>query len=338
MNKRLAQLISDYQISVSTALRLLQKSGIVLPISGRDWAEADIPACGELEGGIAYYKHGYGCAVSLPAGEIDFDFGDRGEIDGFDLWRLNLFAGSKFTEYGFDTKAALEESFNAAVKTGSLVYSGYSLYYVADSVNKLLLPFESLKILRNGSLPHERRDSVLLLYATCYLPADLMRENYLKLDRKLKTNNFLSQNDQVKFRIYLSSWLGYLHETSEGFKKLNMRLLLENKRPEDFRELLSKSDAIGTLRKLHLHELRSLRNSVFHLRDDSMAIDTFFANDAKRVVWASELHMAIAEFLSEYRILCEVHYLVHGRLGESQIRRDRLKRRRTIATQTFGDP
>lgn len=332
MDKKLAQLISDYQVSVSAALRLMQKSGIPLPLTAIDWAENDLPRYGELDGSIGYYKHGAGCAVSLPTGKIDFDFGEQGEIDGFDLWGLTCFAGSRLVEYGFDKKAVLEDSFSAAAKSGSLVVSGHSLYYVADSASERLLSVELLKILQNDSLPHTSRDSVLLLYTSCYLSADLMRENYLKLDRKIKTNSYLSQNDQVKFRIYLSSWLGYLHETSEGFKKLQMRLLLQHKRPEDFHELLAKSDAVGKIRKLYRDELRKLRHSVFHLRDDNKAIGAFFDKDAKRLFWAGQLHAAIAEFLSEYRIYCEVHYLSNGRLGESQIRAESLKRRRTITT------
>lgn len=330
MNNQLAQLISDYQTSVRTALHLMKQSGIPLPSTCVDWVETDIPLCGELKGAISYYKHGIGCAVRLPAGEIDFDFGEKGEIDGFDSWRLLHFAGSRLAEYGFDTEDSPDASFKTAVKSGSLAYSGNTLYYVTDSVRSLSV--ESLKILQNHGLPHRSRDSVLLLYATCYLSGDLMREHYVKLDHKLKKNGHLSQSDQVKFRTYLFSWLGYLRATWEGFEKLSMRLLLQHKRPEDFRELISKFDAIGTIQKLHKVELRELRNSVFHLRDDNKAIDQFFANDAKRLAWAGELHAAIAEFLSTYRILCEVHYLMHDRSGESQIRQQHVKlRKKTVA-------
>jgi hypothetical protein len=330
MNNQLAQLISDYQTSVRTALHLMKQSGIPLPSTCLDWVETDIPPCGELKGGFSYYKHGFGCAVGLPAGEIDFDFGDKGEIDGFDSWRLLNFAGSRLGDYGFDTEDALEESFQAAVKSGSLAYSGNTLYYVTDSVRSLSA--ESLEILQSDRLPHRARDSVLRLYATCHLSGDLMREHYVKVDHKLKKNGHLSQNDQVKFRTYLLSWLGYLRATWEGFEKLSMRLLLQNKRPEDFRELIPKFDAIGRIQKLHKDELRELRNSVFHLSDDNKTIDRFFANDAKRLAWAGELHAAIAEFLSAYRVLCEVHYFMHDRISESHIPQQRVKRcKKTVA-------
>lgn len=133
MNNNLARLISDYQASVRMAVQLMQKSGIRLPATNTDWTATDVPQRGELQGGITYFKHGYGCAVKLPAGTVDFDFGERGEIDGFDAWRLIGFAGSRLSEYGFASEALLNECFKAEVAAGSLVYSGYILHYIADA-------------------------------------------------------------------------------------------------------------------------------------------------------------------------------------------------------------
>ena len=64
MDNHLARLISDYQASVRAAVELLQQSGIPLPATDADWAATDIPQRGGLDGGIPYFKHGYGCAVS----------------------------------------------------------------------------------------------------------------------------------------------------------------------------------------------------------------------------------------------------------------------------------
>jgi hypothetical protein len=132
MNNRLAILISDYQASVAAAVDMMLRSGIPRPPTNKDWVGTDIPQRGELEGGVRYFKHGYGCAVSLPTGSVDFDFGTNGEIDGFDAWRLASFAGDKLSDYGFADEDAITECFKAEVAAGSLVYSGYILYYVAD--------------------------------------------------------------------------------------------------------------------------------------------------------------------------------------------------------------
>lgn len=132
MNNQLAILISDYQASVASAVDLMQRSGIPRPPTNTDWVGTDIPQRGELEGAVRYFKHGYGCAVHLPTGTVDFDFGAQGEIAGFDAWRLASFAGDRLSAYGFVDEDALTECFKAEVAAGSLVYSGYILYYVAD--------------------------------------------------------------------------------------------------------------------------------------------------------------------------------------------------------------
>ncbi|WP_431480845.1 DUF6896 domain-containing protein [Pseudomonas thivervalensis] len=135
MNNQLAILIRDYQASVGAAMDMMQRSGIPRPSTNSDWVGTDIPQHGELEGGIRYFKHGYGCAVSLPTGTVDFDFGAHGEIGGFDVWRLASFAGDKLSEYGFADEDALKECFEAEVAVGSLMYSGYILYYLADATS-----------------------------------------------------------------------------------------------------------------------------------------------------------------------------------------------------------
>ncbi len=133
MNQHLHRLILDYQASVRTAVELMRQSGIPLPATNTDWVGTGIPPRGELDGGIAYFKHGYGCAVKLPAGEVDFDFGEHGEIDGFDAWRLTRFAGPRLPSYGFSDAAALNECFKAEVAAGSVVFSGYILHYITDA-------------------------------------------------------------------------------------------------------------------------------------------------------------------------------------------------------------
>jgi hypothetical protein len=131
MNANLARLISDYQSSVRRTVELMVQSGIALPATNNDWVGSGIPQRGELTGGVRYFKHGFGCAVRLPNAVVDFDFGERGEIDGFDASRLVVFAGSKLLEYGFASEAALNACFDAEVAAGSLVYSGRILYCVA---------------------------------------------------------------------------------------------------------------------------------------------------------------------------------------------------------------
>ena len=133
MNSNLARLIHDYQGSVREAVELMRGAGMQLPTSSMDWAANGIPQRGMLKGNIPYFKHGYGCAVKLPSGAVDFDFGERGEYDGFDAGRLASFAGSRLAEYGFSDEAALEDCLKAAVAAGTVLYSGYILHYLAHA-------------------------------------------------------------------------------------------------------------------------------------------------------------------------------------------------------------
>ena len=134
MNQNLAVLISDYQASVRIAVALMRESGIPIPASNTDWAFNGIEQSGELNGGCPYFKHGYGCKVRLPSGiAVDFDFGEHGQINGFDAGRLAHFAGSKLTDYGFSSEEALNGCFEAEIASGSLVSSGYILYYIANA-------------------------------------------------------------------------------------------------------------------------------------------------------------------------------------------------------------
>ncbi|WP_210426052.1 DUF6896 domain-containing protein [Chromobacterium violaceum] len=311
MNKNLSRLISDYQESVLNAVNLLLRSGIEIPLTNKDWVEYKIPAHGELEDGAKYFKHGYGCTVYLPSGSVDFDFGSLGEIGGFDIWRLTNFAEKKLIEYGFKNEEELEKVFMAAVNSGELSYSGYLLYYVKGASR-------SLKIDKNiffykNQLPHRDQDPVLALYAHYYCAADLMFKNYSRLSEKWRKDGHLSRGNKVKAGIYQSSWLGFLFTTCEGFQKLSMRKMLETNRPSDFLELMPKTDIIGKMMKQHYQALRALRNDIFHLRDNINEIQNFFAREEERLIWAKNLHAAFAEFFSEYRILCEVHYAIQGR-------------------------
>ena len=133
MEPRLLSLIGAYLEAVKSATTLKVESGITLPKSNIEWACSDIPQKGQLTGGVLYFKHGYGCAVHLPSGIVDFDFGANGEINGFDLWRLSGFAAGRLHEFGFRSKKELESIFNAAEKAEEFTYSGYILFYLASN-------------------------------------------------------------------------------------------------------------------------------------------------------------------------------------------------------------
>jgi hypothetical protein len=130
MDQRLFLLIQDYQSAVARAVQLLEQAGIARPESNIAWACCDMNQSGVLADGVKFYKHGFGCAVHLQDGCVDFDFGANGEITGFDTWRLAGFAEARLMQYGFASEKELEECFQAEVKAGNVIYSGYILHYL----------------------------------------------------------------------------------------------------------------------------------------------------------------------------------------------------------------
>lgn len=183
-----------------------------------------------------------------------------------------------------------------------------------------------------NTLPHRDIDPINTLNSHYFLAAEVMRENFEKLGRELKSRGRLSQRKQVDYRIYLCSWLGFLAVTSEGFSKLKPRLLLQDQRPKEFVELIPKSDALGKLMKQHADPLRRVRNSIFHLRDDAEALTTFMS--AETMEWARNLHDGFKQFFSAYRVLCEVQYFLHDRLLESSL----VSKRRRAELEAMNHP
>lgn len=315
MDKNLEQLIKEFQSRVQDAVALMYRSGMTMPHTSFGWVKTDVPGRGVLDGGIEYFKHGAGCEVRLETGTVDFDFGEHGEIDGFDLWRLTEFTRTRLPCFGFDSAEQIEQAFNAAVACGDLERSGYALYYLAGTARKLAIDIDSTH--PGDKLPSQNLDMVMTLYAHYFEAADLMRENFEKLDAKLKKKGKLSRKDEVQNRIYFTTWLGFLSATCEAFKKkINMRRLLTEDRPERFKELLPESDALLKLINAHWDPLREVRNNVFHLRDNADKIRNFFSREAERLSWALTLHDALKRFFANYRLECTVHYAMNSRKGE----------------------
>ena len=131
MDQRLAKLIADYQGRVADAVAMLESAGVPRPSSNITWSLMDVPDQIALPDGFSYFKHGFGCAVHGPEWRVDFDFGTRGEIDGFDAHRLYFFANGRLDEYGFATAEEIEDAVRSAHQAGDVTFSGYALYFVS---------------------------------------------------------------------------------------------------------------------------------------------------------------------------------------------------------------
>ena len=131
MEPGLRKLISDYQAAVARAVLELKSGGIQLPDSNRGWALNGMQQHGVLPSGATYAKHGYGCHVRLAEGEVDFDFGASGEVDGFDGWRLWRYAEPRSGIYGPTSYEALDKQLKLLHSQGILRKDPQgSLYYL----------------------------------------------------------------------------------------------------------------------------------------------------------------------------------------------------------------
>ena len=132
--ERLIQLIHEYQSRVREAVELFEHhKGLKRPQHPLEWQSSGISQEGFVDPGeqIAYFFHGYGCCVRLPSGKVDWDFGEEGQIDGFDVWRLY-----DFVKYGtqnfpeFMDEEVLKAVFAEAEWEGLFHKSDYILSYL----------------------------------------------------------------------------------------------------------------------------------------------------------------------------------------------------------------
>ncbi|MBW4695267.1 MAG: hypothetical protein KME27_26250 [Lyngbya sp. HA4199-MV5] len=134
MIERLIQLIHEYQNRVQEAVELFEYyKGLKQPQHPLEWQFSGIQQSGYLDPGkqISYFLHGYGCCVHLPSGRVDWDFGQEGQIDGFDVWRLYEFVEGGTQNFPeLQDEEVLEAVFAEAESKGLFHKSDYILYYL----------------------------------------------------------------------------------------------------------------------------------------------------------------------------------------------------------------
>ena len=129
----LEHLITDYLKQVKNATDLLEQVFGTKNIIGL-WRSKKIPQRGTVAANITYELHGIGCSVYLSEICVDFDYGPDDRVDGFDSWRLYMYAcetPSKYKKY--TDKQALEREFNAYLKKGKakkIEGSTSNLYFI----------------------------------------------------------------------------------------------------------------------------------------------------------------------------------------------------------------
>lgn len=124
MLERLLKLIYEYQARVFEAASLFEKYKSVSQTKLMRARFEGLPTDGFLdpEETIEYYFHGIGCCVTYPNIRIDWDFGNNGRIDGFDAWRLWIFATEGTDNFPeFEQKEILDKVFKEAEVQGVIL-------------------------------------------------------------------------------------------------------------------------------------------------------------------------------------------------------------------------
>ncbi|HZF50866.1 MAG TPA: hypothetical protein VE093_19535 [Polyangiaceae bacterium] len=125
-------LIDEYQAAVRRVVSTL-RAGFGRDDLLRARRTGVIPKDGVISG-IEFSFHGIGCRAIVDDVEVDFDFGLDGRADGFDAWRLWLFARQKPKKYPQfqrqeDIKAALERlARSGEIEIPQTESSGYLWY------------------------------------------------------------------------------------------------------------------------------------------------------------------------------------------------------------------
>ena len=139
MHSDLMQVIMRFRADQDSAIAFLHdRLGIVPPSSNLAWArslqesgETNARAIFERAKALGMYvrPHGFGIEVALPDVTVDFDWGDRGEGDGFDLSRL--WGHCRFNRLFLDvlTESLMTKYFQHAVAKGQL-HKDTHLFYL----------------------------------------------------------------------------------------------------------------------------------------------------------------------------------------------------------------
>ena len=126
---RFFEVVETYQQWVRRAVALFNEHrGLRDPT---EWRSAGLPRTGFIDAAqtIRYSFHGIGCLVEMPEGVIDWDFGQNGRIDGFDLWRLKTFVEENRLLFPESVNAgALRSAFDLAVERGAIKKDGNDKY------------------------------------------------------------------------------------------------------------------------------------------------------------------------------------------------------------------
>ncbi len=139
MNPALADMIGRFRSAQDRGVAFVAEVlgpaiGARLPTSNGEWVTI-CEECGLYKlrhlNGVGVYAHGFGIELAFDGVTIDFDWGDSGEADGFDAWRLWNFVRVNEIPVDCAAHSQVRSWLEEAAACGDLVQDR-ALYYSPD--------------------------------------------------------------------------------------------------------------------------------------------------------------------------------------------------------------
>jgi len=125
MNKELSRIINLFNDAQKEAVYILESQfGCSKPTSSMDFTTRCKSAIRNQNYESGEYKirpHGIGMEININGTKIDFDFGENGEFNGFDSWRLFNFIETNKIKSTISTEEEMKELLENAISNGYIV-------------------------------------------------------------------------------------------------------------------------------------------------------------------------------------------------------------------------
>lgn len=125
MNQELVNLISKFNAAQAKAVDILEnKFNCPRPNSTDDYIVRCVPIIRNENYESHGYKirpHGIGMEINIEGEIVDFDFGQNGEFNGFDAWRLMEFVNNNKINTSLNTEDKIESAINEALVSGEII-------------------------------------------------------------------------------------------------------------------------------------------------------------------------------------------------------------------------
>ncbi len=134
MNFELVRIINLFNQAQVSAINILERDFCCpRPTDSMDYIARCVPMIREVNyeaNGYIIRPHGIGMEVNTGKEKIDFDFGESGEFNGFDVYRLANYIHLNKIQTKLDSQEKLKREFDRAVERSLIQKGKGNVYYL----------------------------------------------------------------------------------------------------------------------------------------------------------------------------------------------------------------